>query len=81
MLEKYLPFLLEMKSKWKVNDDCMQMIYLDFLEYDNEKLNEIENKDEMKFWLTRLIMNEWFSKTSRYYYTYEKWYARTEPID
>ena len=79
LLLEYLPFMEELKSKWSITDDCMQLIYLDYLLYDNAKLNEIHIRDEMRFWITRFIKNYWFSKTSRYYTTYNKYYKRYEP--
>lgn len=33
------------------------MIYLDYLEYDNEKLNAIDERGEMKFWIVRFVKN------------------------
>lgn len=39
----------ELFKKWKVNEDCQQMIYVDFLSYDNAKLNELDSKDELRF--------------------------------
>ena len=48
----------------------MQMFYLEFLEYDNDKLNGLDERDQMRFFIVRWLKNEWFSKNSRYYYTY-----------
>lgn len=76
----YLAFINELCEKWKVEDDCRSMIVLDFLLYDNEKLNELHRKKEMKFWLVRFIKNYWFSKNSRYYYQYNKYYEWNEEL-
>ena len=57
------------------------MIYLDFLEYDNHKLNQLNDSGEIKYWIVRFIKNYWFSKTSRYYSTYEKYYEHFESTD
>lgn len=57
------------------------MIYLDFLQYDNTKLNELDNSGEIRYWITRFIKNYWFSNTSRYYSTYEKYYEHFEPLE
>lgn len=70
ILLKYLPFIEDLFARWKVNEDCQQMIYLDFLSYDNSKLNKLDESEQMNFWLVRFIKNYWFSKNSRYYYTY-----------
>lgn len=74
ILEKYYSFLLELQEKFGVNDDCMQMIYLELLQYNNKKLIELDNNNEMKYWIVRLVKNYWFSKNSRYYYTYKRYY-------
>lgn len=72
LLLKWLPLFEELFGKWKVDPDCQQMIYLDFLMYDNEKLNQLDKDDELRFWITRFCKNYWFSNTSRYYTLYKK---------
>lgn len=82
LLIKYYDFLQELKSKFKVNDDCMQIIYLEFLNYDNKKLMRLDKEDKMKFWLVRFVKNNWYSKTSRYYYQYNRYYKTfTDGLD
>ena len=49
IVELYYSFIVELAKKWNVDDDCLQMIFLDILLYDNAKLNNIHNKKEMKF--------------------------------
>lgn len=77
----YYDFLLELKSKFGMNDDCFQMTMLDILEMDNAKLNDMHRKDQLRYWFTRVLKNYWFSKTSRYYSTYEKYYEHFESTD
>ena len=74
ILLKWIQHFEELFRKFGVNEDCKQMIYLDFLQYDNEKLNELNDSGEIKYWIVRFVKNYWFSKTSRYYSTYEKYY-------
>lgn len=73
-------FLLELKKKFGMNDDCFQMVLTDLLEYDNVKLNELQLSGEIRFWIVRFCKNYWFSKTSRYYATYKRYYEHFEPI-
>ena len=80
LLLKWLDFFEELFKKWNVDEDCQQMIYLAFLEYDNEKLNEIDQNGDMKFWIVRLIKNNWFSTTSRYYAQYKRYYEHIEEL-
>lgn len=81
ILLKWLSFFQELFKKFGVNEDCQQMIMLDFLMYDNEKLKQMNDSGELKYWIVRFVKNYWFSKTSRYYSTYEKYYEHTEPIE
>lgn len=53
-------------------DDLVQEIYLIILSYDNQKLNEIWSKGQIKFWVSRVMMNTWNSRTSRFFKTYKK---------
>lgn len=49
ILEKYYPFILELKQKFGANDDCTQMICIDLLETSNPKLNQLDSKNELKY--------------------------------
>lgn len=71
---KYYPFIMDLKLKFGANDDVTQMILLDLLNVPNAKLVQLDSKNELKFWITRMFKNYWFSKNSRYYYQYKKYY-------
>lgn len=82
IVEKYYPFIMELKQKFGADDDCVQMIFVEILEYSNPKLNQLDSKNELKFWITRVFKNYWFSKNSRYYYQYKKYYEIfKEPLE
>ena len=53
-------------------DDFVQDMYLTLLEYDNEKLNEIYSKNQLKFFATRICLNNWNSSTSPFYCKYKR---------
>lgn len=53
-------------------DDLIQETYLILLEYDQNRLKEIEEKGDMRWFITRIITNQINSKTSRFYYKYKK---------
>lgn len=53
-------------------DDLVQETYLILLEYDRTRLIEIEEKGDMRWFITRIITNQINSKTSRFYYKYKK---------
>ena len=52
--------------------DLTQDIYLQLLQMDNTKINELYFKKQLHFWVTRIITNNIHSKTSPYYYQYKK---------
>lgn len=58
----------------KYMDDLVQEIYLILLEYDQEKLQSIYDKGQFNFFLTRIIKNQYFSKTSPFFKKYRKYY-------
>ena len=53
-------------------DDFVNDIYLTLLEYDNEKLNDIYEKNQIKFFIARICINNWNSKTSPFYCKYKR---------
>lgn len=78
VIMKYYEFINELFKKWNVNEDCQQIIWQSLLEYDQRKLIALDAKKELKYWLVRFIKNNWFSSTSKYYYTYKKYYEYIE---
>jgi hypothetical protein len=54
-------------------DDLVQEIYLILLMYNQERLQEIQDKGDMRFFISKLITNNYNSKTSRFYYKYKKY--------
>ena len=53
-------------------DDFVQEMYVILLEYDNGKLNDIYEKKQLKFFVTRICINNWNSKTSPFYTKYKR---------
>lgn len=52
--------------------DLAQDIYLQLLQMDNKKLNDLYCNNQLRYWITRIITNNIHSKTSPYYYQYKK---------
>ena len=52
--------------------DLAQDIYLQLLQMRTDKLNDLYTKNQLRFWVTRIITNNIHSKTSPYFYTYKK---------
>lgn len=82
IIEKYYPFIMELKEKFGADDDCTQMVCIALLETSNSKLQSLDSKNELKYWITRVFKNNWFSKNSRYYSQYKKYYEIfKEPLE
>ena len=52
--------------------DLEQDLYVDLLEEPPNNLKELYNNGQLKYYLTRLVLNNIRSKTSQYYYKYKK---------
>ena len=59
---------------WKMQykEDFFQDLIQIILEYDNQKLNDVQSKGWMNGWLTRVILNQIYSDSSEFYVTYLK---------
>lgn len=53
-------------------DDFVQETYEILLEYNNEKLSSIFEKNQIKFFVARICLNNWNSRTSPFYTKYKK---------
>ena len=62
-------------------DDLAQEIYLILLEYDKDKIEDIYNKNQINFFISRIITNQAFSKNSPFYLNYKKWDFNKEELD
>ena len=52
--------------------DLAQDIYLQLLQMDTKKLNDLYIKKQLRYWIARIVVNSIHSKTSPYFYTYKK---------
>ena len=52
--------------------DLTQDIYLQLLQMRTDKLNDLYTKNQLRFWIARVVVNSIHSKTSPYYYQYKK---------
>lgn len=53
-------------------NDLVQEVALILLEYDQGKLADVIAKGGLKFFVTRIMMNQYFSKTSTYHYKFRR---------
>lgn len=52
--------------------DLTQDIYLQLLQMRTDKLNELYDKGQLRYWIARIVVNSIHSKTSPYFYAYKK---------
>lgn len=59
-------------------DDLIQEIYLILLEYNEDKLIKMFERKQLKFFIVRIIMNQYFSKNSPFYKKYKMYDQRQD---
>ena len=57
--------------------DLCQMVYMILLEYDEAKLQDLWENDQMNFFLTRIILNQYRSSNSPFHTIFRKFQKRS----
>ena len=60
--------------------DRAQMVYLILLEYDETKLQDLWENEQIEFFLARIIINQYRSSNSPFHTIYRKFRERSEDI-
>jgi len=60
--------------------DLCQMVYLILLEYDESKLQDLWENDQMNFFLARIILNQYRSSNSPFHAIFRKYQDRSLSI-
>ena len=60
--------------------DLCQMVYLILLEYDESKLQDLWENNQMNFFLARIILNQYRSSNSPFHSIYRKYQERSISI-
>ena len=58
----------------KQKDDLLSFVIEELYKCDQIRLREIIENKQMTFYVARIMVNQYHSKTSRYYYKYRKYY-------
>ncbi len=58
----------------KYNEDLLSFVIEELYKCDQDRIAEIIEKKQMTFYVARVMLNQFHSKTSRYYYKYRKYY-------
>lgn len=61
--------------------DLAQMVYLVLLEYDAAKVADLYDNGEIRFFIARIILNQYRSTTSTFYYRFRKFLANARPLE
>lgn len=56
-------------------DDFVQELYVILLEYNQDKIIELYNKKQLKYFIVGIIQRQYHSKTSPFYKKYKKYYS------
>jgi DNA-directed RNA polymerase specialized sigma24 family protein len=55
-------------------DDLLSFVIEELYKCDQDRIDEIIEKNQLTFYIARVMLNQYHSKTSRYYYKYNKYY-------
>ena len=58
----------------KGNEDLLSFVIEELYKCDQDRIEQIIRKKQMTFYVVRVMINQFHSKTSRYYYKYNKYY-------
>tara|TARA_R100000152_G_C6772265_1_gene199075 strand:+ start:270 stop:776 length:507 start_codon:yes stop_codon:yes gene_type:complete len=58
----------------KGNEDLLSFVIEELYKCNQEKINDIIVNNDMNWYIARVMVNQFHSKTSRYYYKYNKYY-------
>ena len=58
----------------KDKDDLFSFVIEELYKCDQKRIEQIIEKKQMTFYVVRIMMNQYHSKTSRYHYKYRKYY-------
>jgi len=60
------------------SDDLLHDTIVALYESDKEKINKLIDKKELIFWIARIMINQYHSKTSPFYKKYRKYYKNLD---
>ena len=69
------------KTNSDILNDLSQEIYLDLLQKDEDKIINLYETNQLRFFIVRMILNNLFSKNSPFYQTFKKNANATVNID
>lgn len=86
LIERCIEFQFQKLARtdpWKMQykEDMLQDLIIVLYEYDNEKLNNAYENKHMNALITRIIQNNIYSKTSKFYHNYLRFDNQTSELN
>lgn len=69
------------KNPFDCPEDLIQDIYLLLLQKDDDLIVNLYNKDELGYYILKVVRNQLLSVNSKYYYTYIKFGANSDELE
>lgn len=60
--------------------DLAQMVYVILLDYPEDKILDLEENGEMRYFIARIILNQYRSQNSVFYRTFRRYFDKNERI-
>lgn len=60
--------------------DLCQMVYQIILEYDGEKIRDLWENGQIGFFIARVVMNQYVSRSSPFYYIYKQFKEKARQL-
>lgn len=72
----------KLKEPWKgqFSGDMINDLVVVISEYDNAKLNDVHSHNHMNAWLTRVLQNNLYSNSSKFFNSYLKFLNRSNEL-
>ena len=77
MVYKMLP---ASKNLFDQPRDLIQDVYVDLLDKDDLLIEDLYNRDELGYYILKMVRNQLFSVNSRYYYKYIRFGVQSEDL-
>lgn len=62
-------------------DDLAQIIYEAMLRYDEQKIIALWERNQLSYFIVRIVQNQFYSETSPFYTLFRKFSRRSAPVD
>lgn len=68
------------KNRFDQPGDLIQDVYVDLLDKDDMLIEDLYNRNELGYYILKMVRNQLFSVNSRYYYKYIRFGVHSEDL-